>query len=346
MKIAIDVMGGDLGAVATISGIYRYALENDCSGIFFELFGNEKIITSRITDLGRSTAFSYGIHDTADNVVLGSEKPTHALKNSRGTSMFEAVSHVANGKSDAVISSGNTGAYMALSKMLIGTIEGIDRPAIVSVFPNLNGKTIMLDLGANTDCSSTKLIQFAFMGQAVAKVLLRLNNPRIGLLNIGTERSKGTSSLEEAYNFLEKSNNVNFIGFVEGTDITSGAVDIIVTDGFSGNVALKSMEGTLRYIVNFLKDGFRSSAFSKVGYFLCKKIFGSLTNTIDPMRNNGAPFVGLKKISIKSHGNSDGIGFATAISVAVRLARSEFIKNIEEMISKADEKDSNESKSC
>lgn len=331
IKIAIDVMGGDLGAEATISGLRLYSLKNDCSDVQFVLFGNESLIKSKLAE--SSHHLSYRLVDTGDNVVLANDKPAHAIKRSRGSSMFEAVSAVAKGEADAVVSSGNTGAYMGLSKFLIGTMDGIDRPAIVSILPNLKGNTVMLDLGANTDCSATKLVQFAVMGNAVSKILQKVQSPRIGLLNIGTEKSKGTEELEQAYNILQNMEGFNFIGFVEGTDITKGTADVIVTDGFSGNVSLKTMEGTIKYIVHTLKEGFSSNLMSKIGYIFSKGVFNKLKTAIDPRLHNGAPLVGLKKISIKSHGNSDAVGFANAVSVAVRLAKSEFIQNIQEKIS-------------
>ena len=330
-RIALDMMGGDLGLSASVAGLCRCFSSGTCSDVGFDLFGNGRLIEGEISRFPEIKSIPCEIHDTGNNVVSGGEKPSKVLKH-RGTSMFEAISWVADGRADAVVSSGNTGAYMALSKILIGTIEGIDRPAIVSILPNLSGSTVMLDLGANTDCSSEKLVQFAVMGKAVSKVLQRLDNPRIGLLNIGTERSKGTDILEKAYDFLDKSKNLNFVGFVEGTDITKGTADVIVTDGFSGNISLKTMEGTIKYIVHTLKAGFSSSLLNKIGYLFCKGAFKSLKSAIDPRNHNGAPLVGLKKISIKSHGNSDDVGFAHAVSVAVQLARSNFIKNIEEMI--------------
>lgn len=341
IKIAVDVMGGDLGVESTISGLRVYSTKCDCSDVAFLLFGNEKIIESKLSESPHNLL--YRVYDTGDNVISGNEKPTHALKNGRGTSMFEAINSVAKGDADAVVSSGNTGAYMALSKILIGTIEGIERPAIVSILPNLRGNTVMLDLGANTDCSSRKLVQFAVMGNAVSNILQKIDSPKIGLLNIGTEKSKGTDSLEEAYNILQESKDLNFIGFVEGTDITKGTADVIVTDGFSGNISLKTMEGTIKYIVHTLKEGFSSSLMGKIGYLFSRNVFRKLKDAIDPRYHNGAPLVGLKKISIKSHGNSDSIGFSNAISVAVRLAKSEFIKNIEEKISEIERKNSDDS---
>ena len=204
--------------------------------------------------------------------------------------------------------------------------------------------TVMLDLGANTDCSAAKLLQFAIMGKAVSQVLQRIKNPRIGLLNIGTERTKGTDLLEGAYTLLERARGLNFIGFVEGVDIAKGTADVIVTDGFTGNVSLKTMEGTIRYIVHTLKTGFSSSLMSKIGYLCCRNAIKTLKDAIDPRNHNGAPLVGLKKISIKSHGNSDAVGFANAISVAVKLAKSGFVENIEKMISEIEKRNSDENK--
>lgn len=334
VRIALDMMGGDLGLDATVLGLCVYASKNSCEGLLFDLFGNAQEIADRLKN-AVTKDFQYEIHDTGSSVISAGEKPAKALKMGRGTSMFEAISWVSSGSADAVVSSGNTGAYMALSKILLGTIDGIERPAIVSVLPNLKGSTVMLDLGANTDCSASKLLQFAIMGQAVSKILKKVENPRIGLLNIGTERTKGTDALEKAYDLLENTSGLNFVGFVEGTDITKGTVDVVVTDGFSGNISLKTMEGTIRYIVQTLKDGFSSSLMSKIGYLFCSKAIKTLKNAIDPRNHNGAPLVGLKKISIKSHGNSDKLGFANAISVAVQLARSGFVSDIERMISEA-----------
>lgn len=331
IKIALDIMGGDLGLDATISGLNHYISHHKNSDVFFHLFGNKSEIEMVISKFPTLTKNIYEIHDTGDKKISAEEKPALAVRKGRGTSMFEAISSVASCESDAVVSSGNTGAYMALSKILIGMIDGIDRPAILSIMPNVKGRSVMLDLGANTDCSPEKLYQFAVMGNSVAKILLGIKNPKIGLLNIGTERSKGTSELEEAYEILEKS-ELNFIGFIEGTDITKGTSDVIVTDGFSGNISLKTMEGTIRYLVHLLKQGIKSSFLAKIGYIFCMKVFNSMKNAIDPRNHNGAPLVGLKKISIKSHGSSDYIGFSNAISAAVNLAKSDFIKNITESL--------------
>ena len=338
IRVALDMMGGDLGSDATVSGLSLYAKNNDCNDIIFDLFGDEAVLKPCLS------AQQCVIHDTGQNAISATEKPAKALKIGHGTSMFEAISWVAQGNADAVVSSGNTGAYMALSKILIGTIDSIDRPAIVSIIPNVVNNTVMLDLGANTDCNAQKLLQFAIMGKAFSRVLQQIENPRIGLLNVGTERTKGTDLLEEAYDLLEHAAGLNFVGFVEGTDITKGTADVVVTDGFTGNVALKTMEGTIRYIAHTLKTGFSSSLISKIGYLFCRNAIKTLRDAVDPRNHNGAPLVGLKKISIKSHGNSDAVGFANAISVAVKLAKSGFVSNIEKMISEIAKGNSDENK--
>ncbi|MDR0695491.1 MAG: phosphate acyltransferase PlsX [Holosporales bacterium] len=338
-RIALDVMGGDLGIQATVPGMIRYIMKSNGNGIAFDLFGKKSEIDAVLAEYPKVDEKICQIHDTGDNVIQCDQKPAIAVRNGKGTSMFEAIAFVADGHADAVVSSGNTGAYMALSKCLIGSIENIDRPALVGLLPNVSGSTVMLDLGANTDCTSTKLIQFALMGHAVASVLLSLECPRIGLLNIGTERTKGTKPLEEAYEFLESFGDINFSGFVEGTDITSGVVDVVVSDGFSGNISLKTMEGTFKYIMHVLMGGFSSSLAAKFGYIFCKKVFRILKSKIDPRINNGAPLVGLKKVSVKSHGNSDYIGFSNAISVAVNLVNASFIEKVKKSIQQATQKE-------
>jgi glycerol-3-phosphate acyltransferase PlsX len=334
-RIALDVMGGDLGISASVPGLDRYIRNCSCGrcDFAFDLFGDEREIVKQLRSFPAVESRLYSIHDTSDSVIQASEKPAITVKRGRGTSMFEAIAYVANGNADAVVSSGNTGAFMVLSKFLIGTIDGIDRPALVSVLPNANGKTVMLDLGANTVCTSTKLVQFALMGHAVAKVLLQLPSPKVGLLNIGTERSKGTEELEEAYTLLERVTDMQFVGFVEGTDITNGSVDVVATDGFSGNVALKTLEGTVRYITDFMRREFAARVITRIGYMLCKRVFDALKDAINPGVHNGAPLVGLNKVAVKIHGNSNAVGFANAIAVTANLVRSDFIAKIEQSLS-------------
>lgn len=342
LKIAIDAMGGDLGESASVEGVCSYLSRFPQEDVFFNIFGDKEKILKKLGQRRSVFLDRYRIFDTHDKKVSADEKPSIAVRKGRGTSMAEAILHVASGESDAVVSSGNTGAFMALSKVLIGTLDDVDRPALVSLMPNIKGHSVMLDLGANTECSSTKLIQFALMGQAVARVLLKLSDPSIGLLNIGTERSKGTDALESAFNFLSASSEVNFVGFIEGTDITKGTSDVIVTDGFSGNISLKTMEGTIRYLATLLKTELKKSLLGRIGALFCFPIVKAMKNKIDPRNYNGAPLVGLKKIAVKSHGSSDAVGFLNAISAAVKLVKFDFIKNMQDAMSIMEVEKSNE----
>ncbi|MDR0640802.1 MAG: phosphate acyltransferase PlsX [Holosporales bacterium] len=327
-RIALDMMGGDQGVESNVAGITHWFSANKNKDVHFDLFGNKPLIDSAIAKVSKFPVDLCEVHDTGERVIAPDDRPSMAIKRGGGSSMFEAISSVALGKSDAVVSSGNTGAYMALAKIVIGMMGGMERPAIVSIIPNIKGRSVMLDLGANTSCSSTQLVQFAVMGLAIARVMLGLHSPSVGILNIGTERSKGTEVLDEAYKILARARHIKFVGFVEGTDIMAGTSDVIVTDGFPGNVSLKTMEGVIRYLTYLTKNEIENSILCKIGYLFCRKMVSSIKDAIDPRRHNGAPFVGLQKIAVKSHGNSDAIGFAQAISAAIKLAESDFIASI------------------
>lgn len=326
-KIAVDAMGGDDGLSTSLPGIIHFLNKYPKEDVEFAVFGNKVQIECFFAQHPYNCKIE--IIDTGQNVIQNDENPIHAIRNSRGTSMYEAISSVAEGSYDAVVSSGNTGAYMVLSKLLIGTISGVIRPALVNVLPTKRGKTIMLDLGANTDCTADKLHQFAVMGKAVSAALLGLDNPIVGLLNIGVEKSKGTEALGIAYELLSNERSLNFCGFIEGNNIMDGSVDVIVTDGFSGNIALKTLEGTVKFMISLIKNEILSNHFAKIGYLLgFRNIFNSLRKKIEPSLYNGAPFVGLKSVVVKSHGGSDYIGFAHAIHTSAELVRNEFIKHI------------------
>lgn len=323
--VALDAMSGDFGLESTLNGIKYFLKKYKDKNVLFNIYGNKSLIAD-IININRDL---YKIYDTGNNIIANNEKPAHAIRNSNGTSMYEAIASVANGISDCVVSSGNTGAYMALSKLIIGTLNCISRPALVNVLPCENGKTIMLDLGANIECSAEKLYQFAIMGNAVAKSLLNLSNPKIGILNIGTEKIKGTEVLEETYEMLMNNSKLNFQGFIEGNDITKGTVDVVVTDGFSGNVALKTLEGAIKFITSLLKKELNSHIIAKLG---CAPIIKALKNKINPSEYNGAPFVGLNGIVVKSHGNSDAQGVAHALHTAVSLVKYNFLNNIKDSL--------------
>ena len=333
IRVALDVMGGDLGAEASIDGLNFYVATHGVDDVFFDLFGNQEDIEKLLLKYPLIKNNFYSIHNTSTNVIESDMKPSLALKKGRGTSMFEAVLHVANKKADAVVSSGNTGAYMSLARVLLKMIDGIDRPAIVSLVPTVAEKCVMLDLGANSECSAKNLMQFAIMGVAAANILLRIEKPTVGLLNIGTEKGKGGLILNEAFDLLENCNNINFVGFIEGSDISKSKANVVVTDGFSGNVALKTMEGTMRYLVHLLKNEAKNSFCAKIFFLFCRKMFRNIKKTIDPRHYNGASLIGLSAVAVKSHGGSDGVGFANAILVAVDLAKSNFVENIKNEMS-------------
>jgi len=229
------------------------------------------------------------------------------------------------------VSAGNTGALMAMAKFVLKTLPGIDRPAIASFFPTLRGESVMLDLGANLSCDADNLVQFAVMGNVFARTVLGILKPSIGLLNVGSEEVKGHEAVREAYAILRATNLPgDFRGFVEGDDIARGTVDVIVTDGFTGNVALKTVEGTARLYAEFLKRSFKSSIIARIGYLLARPALNALRVRTDPRRYNGAIFLGLNGVAVKSHGGTDSLGFANAISVAVDMVTQKSLEKIRE----------------
>jgi glycerol-3-phosphate acyltransferase PlsX len=233
-----------------------------------------------------------------------------------------AIDAVAEGKADGVVSAGNTGALMAMSKFVLKTVPGIDRPAMASYFPTRRGESVMLDLGANVECDADNLVQFAVLGDVFARTVLGLVQPVVGLLNVGSEDLKGNDAVREAAQRLRGAfSPISFYGFVEGDDIAAGTVDVIVTDGFTGNIALKTIEGTVRLYSDFLRKAFTSSIAARLGYVLARRGLRRLRARVDPRRYNGAVFLGLNGIVVKSHGGTDAFGFANAIGVAVDLAK-------------------------
>jgi len=260
-----------------------------------------------------------------DDAITNDTKPSAAIRNGKTTSMRLAINAVASGEAAAIVSAGNTGALMALAKFVLKTLPGIDRPAIATYYPTQRSASVMLDLGANVECDENNLVQFAVMGEVFARNILNLEEPSIGLLNIGTEVLKGNDAVRKASAILQASNlPIKFCGFVEGDDICAGTVDVVVTDGFTGNVALKTAEGTARMITSALKDAMMSSIFAKLGMLLARRQLREFRERLDPRRYNGAMFVGLNGICVKSHGSTDAIGFANAIGVAINLIERGF----------------------
>lgn len=311
--IALDVMGGDAG-LADILAAADLAAER-YPRLRFRLHGPQGRIAAELAGLPRLAAVSDVVH--TDDVVLGTDKPSQALRRSRTSSMGMAIQSVKDGAAHAAVSAGNTGALMALSRFALRTINGIDRPALAALLPTLKNDSVVLDLGANTDCDTENLIQFAIMGAAFARTVLGLDRPRVALLNIGEEELKGTEEIKEAAALLRSVDlPMAFEGFVEGDKIGQGNVDVIVTDGFSGNIALKTAEGTAKLVTGLLAESFRSSWLTRLGYLLSRGALRALRAHLDPNAHNGAVLLGLNGLVVKSHGSANIRGLANAIGVA------------------------------
>jgi len=303
--------------------------------IKFIFFGNEKKIKPFL-DKYLNLAKVSQIHHTED-VVCDTDKPSHALRTGRQSSMRLAINAVKEGKANAVISSGNTGAYMAMAKFVLKTFPGIHRPAIATLIPSASSEFVAMDLGANVTCDAENLEEFAILGSAYAKSVLGISDPRVGILNIGEEEQKGLPILHEAAEKLKGNRHINFTGFVEADALFKGTTDVVVTDGFTGNILLKTIEGTAKLLKNFLTKAFASSLLSKVGYIFSRPALKYLSNRINPSHYNGAMFLGLKGIAIKSHGKADSIGFASAISVAIDMMQYDFKDSVLKMMDRSEE---------
>jgi glycerol-3-phosphate acyltransferase PlsX len=328
-RIAIDAMGGDTGPAAMVAGMARARRKHPA--VCFEVFGDEALITR---ELARYPALqsAANVHHTSD-AILASEKPSQAIRRAKTTSMGMAINAVKDGLANAALSGGNTGALMAMSKLALRTMPGIDRPALAALLPTLGDTDlVMLDLGANTECDAQNLVQFAVMGSAYARTGLEIAKPRVKLLNIGTEELKGTDELKEAAALLREADYLpmKFDGFTEGDQLSRGNVDVVVTDGFSGNIALKTAEGTARFVTDLLRRAFTSSLRSKAGFALSKPALHMLKVHLDPNNHNGAVFLGLNGLVVKSHGSANGKGVANAIGVAVRMVGNDITRKIGE----------------
>ena len=328
-SIAIDAMGGDGGPPAMIAGASR-ALKKDPS-LRFTFYGDEQLVRDEIE---RHKNLRVGIAIVhSPEAIEPSEKPSQAIRRARTTSMGMAINAVKEGRADAALSGGNTGALMAMSKLALRTMPGIDRPALAALLPTL-GETdvIMLDLGANTECDAQNLVQFAVMGAAYARTVLSLPKPRVKLLNIGTEELKGTDELKAAAALLREADYLplRFDGFTEGDQLSRGQVDVVVTDGFSGNIALKTAEGTARFVTDLLRRAFKSSLRSKAGFALSRPALNLLKHHLDPNNHNGAVFLGLNGLVVKSHGGANPKGVANAIRVAATIVRNDITRKIGE----------------
>ncbi len=326
LTIALDAMGGDAAPRMVVSGA-NIARER-FPDVRFLMVGREAEVAPLLRRLPKLRAVTTLVH--TDDVVLADAKPSVALRAGRNSSMRLAINAVQEGKAAGVVSAGNTGALMAMAKLALKTLPGVSRPAIASYFPTLHGETVMLDLGANIQCDADNLVDFAVMGSAFARTVLGVPEPTIALLNVGSEEIKGHETLQEASATLRGSHLAgHFVGYVEGDDISEGTVDVIVTDGFTGNVALKTAEGTAKLISQYIRRTFRSSPLASLGYLLARPALRKFRQRIDPRRYNGAILIGLNGIVVKSHGGTDALGFANAIGVAVDLAANDIVRKIQ-----------------
>jgi phosphate acyltransferase len=328
ITVAIDAMGGDHGPHITVPAALM-ALEQD-SSINIVLVGLAEAITAELNARGAQVNARLRIHH-ATEVVSMEESPQSALKNKKDSSMRVSINLVKSGEADACVSAGNTGALMATARFVLKTIAGIDRPAIAGKLPSKHGMTYMLDLGANADCTPEHLLQFAVMGSVMVSCVEEKIAPSVGLLNIGSEDIKGNEVVKQASELLRAS-HLNFFGNVEGDDIYKGTVDIVVCDGFVGNVALKTSEGLAHMMASFLSQEFKRNWLSKLMALIAMPVIKAFRHRLDPRRYNGASFLGLRGIVVKSHGGADVLAFLNAIQTAAHEARSGMLHRITEQL--------------
>ncbi len=326
-RIAVDAMGGDDGVRVMVEGAALARRDHDT--FKFLLVGDQARIEAALESHPNMRGASEILH--CEDVVGGDEKPSRALRRARTTSMGLAVDAVKRGEAGAAVSAGNTGALMAMSKLALRTMPGLDRPALAALLPTLgDDDVIMLDLGANRECDARNLVQFAIMGAAYSRIVTGRERPRVRLLNIGTEETKGTEDIQEAANRLRAATGLamDFEGFVEADKINRGQCDVVVCDGFSGNIALKAIEGAARFVTDLLKQAFSSSIRSKVGFLVSRPATELLKHHLDPNNHNGAVFLGLNGVVVKSHGSANAKGVANAVKVAARLLEDDIVNRI------------------
>lgn len=331
VRIALDAMGGDLGASVVVPGAaISLARHPDTE---FLLVGNRSVIEEQLAKHPKLQSASRIIH--TDVAVSMEDKPSQALRRGRKTSsMWLAIDAVKKGEADVAVSAGNTGALMAMARFHLHMLEGIDRPAIAAVWPTLRGDSVVLDLGATIGGDAHHLVALAIMGSAMARVLLNIERPTVGLLNIGTEEIKGHEEIREAGELLRAMNSqeLNYIGFVEGDGIGKGAADVVVTEGYSGNIALKAAEGTARQVSDFLREAISSRLLSRIGYLLARGAFRSLRDKLDPKKSNCGVLLGLRGVVVKSHGGTDAEGFAYAVDGGYEMVRYDLLTKINQML--------------
>jgi glycerol-3-phosphate acyltransferase PlsX len=326
MTIALDAMGGDAGPDMVLPGAELASVRHP--DLRFILFGDGPRLEAILTRYPRLKGRSEVRH--CEIAVAMDDKPSQALRRGRGkSSMWLAIDSVRTGEAQGVVSAGNTGALMAMARFVLKTIPGIERPAIAAIWPTLRGESVVLDVGATIGADARQLVEFALMGEAMARSLMSLDRPTVGLLNIGVEEVKGLEEVKEAGRLLRDLGlPLEYKGFIEGDDIGKGTVDVVVTEGFTGNIALKTAEGTAKQLSTYLKLALTRTLLSKLGALLATGAFATLRERMDPRKHNGGVFLGLNGIVVKSHGGTDALGFATAVDVAIEMIRNGLVAKI------------------
>ncbi|MDH3609059.1 MAG: phosphate acyltransferase PlsX [Gammaproteobacteria bacterium] len=328
LTVSLDAMGGDFGVPVVAKAAVDYLEEHQ--DISLILVGNQQEITAELNRLNTKPYERLKIHHASQKVDMD-EPPSQALRNKKDSSMRVAIDLVKAGVADAAISAGNTGALMATARYVLKTLPGIDRPAITSTMPSMHGKTYMLDLGANVGCSSQQLLQFAVMGSVLANAVDEIKFPKVGLLNVGEEEIKGNEQVKEAHEVLRQS-GLNYIGYVEGDDIFCGEVEVVVCDGFVGNVSLKTSEGVAKIVAHYAREEFSRNILTKLCGLFALPVLKAFKKRIDPRRYNGASLLGLRGVVVKSHGGADAYSFQHAIEIAHVEASQQVPKKIESRI--------------
>lgn len=323
--IALDAMGGDHGPAVVVPGA-ALSLER-YPELSFIMYGDEPRIRAELEKLPALAAKTRVVH--TDLVIAMSDKPSQALRRGKGTSLWLSIDAVKSGVADVAVSGGNTGAFMAMSKLILRPMAGIERPAIAALWPTVKAECIVLDVGANIGATAKELCDFALMGAAMARALFHIERPTVGLLNVGVEEIKGVEEVRQAHAWLKSTDlPLEYRGFIEGDQIGQGVVDVVVVEGFAGNIALKTAEGTAKQIGEYLRAAMNRSLISKFGALLAAGAFRILKQKMDPRRANGGTFLGLNGIAVKSHGGTDALGFASAIDLAYEMAQSRLIPRL------------------
>ena len=330
VKIAVDAMGGDNSPKKIIDGIVLNNQKN--KDIFYKIFGNKSKIEEHIDGKIDNNYFEI-VH--TDNLVKSTDSPLEGAKRGKDTSMWLAIESVKNKESDIIISAGNTGALLVISKLNLKMIENIDKPALSALWPNKKGMSVVLDLGANIECSSKNLTDFSIMGASLYRSLYPNEVPNVALLNIGSEEIKGNETIKETFQILtekKSKTDFNFSGYIEGNQLMNGDIDVIVADGFTGNIALKTAEGTANFITGELKKAMMGNLIGKISSFLNMSNLKRFKKRLDPRLYNGAIFIGLDSPVVKSHGGTDYVGFSNSIDVCYKIVKGDLISKIKENI--------------